>query len=502
VAAGADAYGYVSQVDLWLRGDLHIDQSFGASVPWPLARWTFTPLGYRPEPDGYRIVPQYAVGLPLLMAALKAVAGQCAIFWAVPLCGGALVFATYAIGRRIGRPIVGLAAAAIVATSPTLLFMLMAPMSDVPAAAAWTVSIAFALAESPLAAGIAAGAAILIRPNLAPAAGIVLVWIAWRGTRYGRLAAGQRLKRAAWFLAPAAAGALAVALVNARLYGSPFASGYDLTDGFSASYILPNVKRYGWWLLTAETPFALAGLFSLAAPVMRVWRTRESREALPFFCAFAAFVWISYLVYVPWDAWWYLRFLLPVWPLMAIGTASLLSAAYRSPSRGLRTAAVVTVVGVCSIGIVQAVQREAFAIARGEAKYVEVARIVESLTDPGAVIVSAQHSGSIRYYAGRMTLRWDVGDPAWLDRTVEWLAAHGHHPYFVLEAQEIDALRARSDPTNMSARLDWAPMVSFRDGAIRMYDGVRREQNGPTVSQPSARLSRECLAQRPPPVLR
>ncbi len=59
VAAGSDAYGYVSQVDLWLRGDLHIDQSFDARVPWPLARWTFLPLGYRPEPDGYRIVPQY-----------------------------------------------------------------------------------------------------------------------------------------------------------------------------------------------------------------------------------------------------------------------------------------------------------------------------------------------------------------------------------------------------------------------------------------------------------
>ena len=59
VAAGSDAYGYVSQADLWLRGDLHIDQSFGATVPWPLARWTFTPLGYRPEPVGFRIVPVY-----------------------------------------------------------------------------------------------------------------------------------------------------------------------------------------------------------------------------------------------------------------------------------------------------------------------------------------------------------------------------------------------------------------------------------------------------------
>ena len=36
VAAGSDAYGYVSQVDLWLRGDLHLDQRFGAGVPWAL----------------------------------------------------------------------------------------------------------------------------------------------------------------------------------------------------------------------------------------------------------------------------------------------------------------------------------------------------------------------------------------------------------------------------------------------------------------------------------
>src|SRR4051794_7723278 len=186
VAAGADAYGYVSEADLWLRGDLHIDQSFGATVPWPMARWTFTPLGYRPEPDGYRIVPQYAPGLPLLMAAFKAIAGQCAMFWVVPICGAVLVFATYIIGRRIDRPIVGLAAAWLVASSPTQLFMLMAPMSDVPAAAAWAVAIACVLGDtsaSAAAAGAAAGVAILIRPNLAPLAAVILLWLLWSSRR-------------------------------------------------------------------------------------------------------------------------------------------------------------------------------------------------------------------------------------------------------------------------------------------------------------------------------
>jgi len=143
-AAGADAYGYVSQADLWLSRTLFIDQRFAASAPWPLARWTFTPLGYRPEPAGYRIVPSYAPGLPMLMAVAKAMAGECAKFWIVPLAGGLLVLATYWIGVRIGRPWIGLAAAWLVATSPTMLFMLMAPMSDVPAAAAWALAGMFA----------------------------------------------------------------------------------------------------------------------------------------------------------------------------------------------------------------------------------------------------------------------------------------------------------------------------------------------------------------------
>jgi len=127
---------------------------------------------------------------------------------------------------------------------------------------------------------------------------------------------------------------------------------------------------------------------------------------------------------------------------------------------------------------------------------------VESLTDPDAVIISAQHSGSIRYYAGRLTLRWDVGDPAWLDRTVDWLSAHGHHPYFVLEPGEAAELRARYGPQNLSARLEWTPMVSFRGGAVTMYDAVRRERGGATASPPPSRAVHECVQQRPPPALR
>src|SRR5262245_7825298 len=102
VAAGADAYGLVSQADLWPGGNRFSDQSLGAELPWPMARWTLTPLGYRPEVDGFRIVPAYAPGLPMLMAAAKGLAGQCAVFWIVPLAAGVLVLATYAVGHTLG----------------------------------------------------------------------------------------------------------------------------------------------------------------------------------------------------------------------------------------------------------------------------------------------------------------------------------------------------------------------------------------------------------------
>jgi hypothetical protein len=207
------------------------------------------------------------------------------------------------------------------------------------------------------------------------------------------------------------------------------------------------------------------------------------------------------LLFVPWDAWWYLRFLLPAWPLMAIGAAALASLVARS-GRWQHLAATAALVAVGLHGIVEAKRRAVFDVARGEAKYVDVARVVEAVTDPDAAIISAQHSGSLRYYAGRLTVRWDTGDPAWLDRTAEWLAAHGHHPYFVLEPQEIADLRARFGPKSMLARLDWTPMVIFPIGGVQLFDAVRRERGGTPVEQRSKGAIRECLEQKPPPHLR
>ena len=154
---GSDSYGYISQAELWLNGRLEIAQPWVEQVPWPNAEYTFSPLGYRPGRARTTITPTYSAGLPIMMALAKRIAGHCAMFWVVPLSGGLLVLATFGIGRKVGGSELVFVAAWLLATSPAFLFMLLAPMSDLPAAAAWTVAFWLSPQErsAPLLPGIA-----------------------------------------------------------------------------------------------------------------------------------------------------------------------------------------------------------------------------------------------------------------------------------------------------------------------------------------------------------
>ena len=197
-AGGADQYAYVSQADLWLQRDLTVPVPLAATAPWPEAVCDIHAA--RISACGRRapaLVPVTAPGLPLMMAAAKTIAGHCAMFLVTPLSGALLVWMTFAIGRRIDSDALGLAAAWLVATSPAMLAMLVSPMSDVPAAAFWAIAIYFTLGHTPrsaLFAGLAASAAILIRPNLAPLAAVLVLWKFWAG----QSDRGQRADRRRW----------------------------------------------------------------------------------------------------------------------------------------------------------------------------------------------------------------------------------------------------------------------------------------------------------------
>lgn len=468
-AGGADSYGYVSQAGLWRTGHLSIQQDVVRPSPWPDAADTWAPLGYRASPHQRdAIVPVYAPGLPMLMALAQTAGGFCAAFLVVPLCGALTIWLTGVLGRRLfDRSSIAAASAVLVATSPIFVYQLMNPMTDVPATAAWLLALVSAAAGWPVAAGFASGAAILIRPNLAVVAAAIAGWLFLTRAHPWR------------YLFATAPAVVAVGVVNWTLYESPLISGYGtLGELYSPGHVAANARQFATWLLETQTPAVLLPLLYFAAP--RLWPAERVRHARLLLGGVAAAVVVPYLFYTPFDAWWYLRFLLPVWPLMMVLTAAALDGVLRAPIRRGRGAALMAcALGLGAYGIREAAARHAFEVGRSERRYIDVARFVSGATEPSAVIVALQHSGTLRMYAGRLTLRFDQLDPGWLDRTVEFLQAAGRHPFIVLEGGEHQLFRDRFGGASDVGRLSWKPYARLDGADVSIYDpidrGVREE---------------------------
>ena len=465
---GADSYGYVSQAEGWLAGAPRLEQPWVEPAPWPNNTWTFTPLGYAPSPrpgEPWISSPIYAPGLPWMMAAARLVAGQEGLFWIVPLCGGLLVLATYGLGVQLASPPAGLAAAALVATSPILLYMIVAPMSDVPAAAAWAAAFwAMGRPGRPRAilAGVAAALAMTIRPNLAFGAGIVAAGYGLRWWFASAADRGGHRRDVVAYAASLLPGVVAVALVHTVFYGSPLRSGYGTAeDLFFVDAFWPTLGTYVRWLIETQTPLLLVGAAALALPVKRLWPAATDRTAVRLPGAFTLAIWIMYGAYYQFDAWWYLRFLLPAWPFMTVGLAALLVVA-ASRWRATRVGALLLVVGLGAFGVREAMARGVFGLWQHERRYPSVARLVRERTDTRSVLIGIQHSGSLRYYAGRLTLRADILEPDWLDRAVTWFTARGIRPYFVLDEGEVPFVRDRFAGQRVLSRLDEPPVLVYR----------------------------------------
>jgi len=474
-AAGADAYGYVSQADLWMSGRVKIDQPWVAEVPWPNAKWSFSPLGYRPADDSAvgTIVPTYSAGLPLLMAGAKRVAGHCAMFWIVPGFGALLVLATFGIGRRLHSTRAGVIAAFLVSTSPAVLYQLVVPLTDVPVAGAWAVSFYCLLgttALSALGAGLSAALAILIRPNLVPLAAVMGLLYVIRFARQPSLRS-PALRQALLYSLGTAAGIAAVALVNHHLFGSPFTSGYGrLQDQFAWVRLWPNLVHYLVWLSESHTPLALVGLLAVFLPIRALWPTTD-RSTLAIVALFVATLWGIYCAYLEFDVWWYLRFLLPSWPLIMIGLSAVLLSLFRLDGRVARMAVVVAIAAIGASNLRTAIRESVFDIWRGERRYPSLARFTRDATADNSVIFSMQHSGTVRYYGGRMSIRYDEIERNWIDRTVAWLAERGVQSYLLAEDWEIDRFRERFAGTETLRALDAPPVFIYEGGGQAvLYD--------------------------------
>lgn len=472
IVNGSDSYGYVSEAHLLSTGTFRVEQPFVRDVTWPFARESFAPLGYRPAREGDAIVPTYSPGLPMVMAGFEWLAGRDAVFYVVPMLGGLAVWATYLMGRRLGGPWIGVGAALLVATSPPFLIQLMAPMSDVPAMAWWALCLACVVSERRamvLIAGLAAGAAILTRPNLVPLAVVPGALLLWRAARERRVS-GLATQRLALFASGIISACLVIAFINWRLWGSPLVSAYgSLADQFAWNNLAPNLARYPIWTFQTQTPAVLLAPLAVFLVMPREGDRHVGPRAFAIMLlAFVVSVYASYLFYSPYDGWGWLRFVLPAFPpLLVLTVVALASLLARTP-RGV-PATVAAVVFLAWYG--WTFDQGIFHIKEMRPANVALGEYIGRQLPERAVFLSMQQSGSIRYYSGRLTVRWDMMPPEQIETALEDLRRLGYVPYLVLEDWEEPMFQKRFRGHSALADLDWTPLASHDHGLkVRIYD--------------------------------
>jgi hypothetical protein len=473
VAGGSDSYGYVSQARLWAQGSPIVREPLIAKMTWPDADKTFAPLGYKPGLEPGTIVPVYSVGYPMLMGLVQRIFGADAQMGIVPLMAAGLVIGTAAIGGSVGGRAVGIFAGLLLATSPPFVYQSLQPMSDIPVAFWWTLSAVLASSRwrwSNLAMTFSVAAAILTRPNLIPLAVPLAVFAAFANRRNNEK---HNWGAGAAVAVGTALGGLTTAIINTVFYGGPAVSGYGAPrDLYGVAHAATNVARYLGWLIDSETPLvavSIAGLLVLASA------GRFHRWMAFYAAAVVSIVLCSYLFYMPFDSWTYLRFLLPMYPFLFV---SLLSAAAIPPLRDrprMKMAVLVAVTLLIVVAHLRYIERwHVLSTKDFERRYFVVAQYARGTFPAHAVFITLQHSGSIRYYADRKTLRYDWIPPQSLDDVVTQVTQSGFKPYILLEDWEEPRFRSRFGEFSGVGKLDWPPTVALRREGIRIYDPEER----------------------------
>ena len=316
----------------------------------------------------------------------------------------------------------GLLAAVLVAVDPLFAAYAMQPMSDVPATC-WLLAAIWITYEKGrqtpfVAGGVCAGMAILTRPALLPA---VIVLLA--GLRQGKMHPSPFCGRGV------RGGAARAQLGTLRRDCWRRATDRRRTcSSCRLSRLAANVSNFGKWLTYSHTP-----LFWLLWPGA-LFVLRHDRWAWQL-SAVAAAAAAPYLFYIVFDDWESSRFLLPSIALITILSVRALSRA-QSPALGaLRRAGRVLVIAfACATASHRFLEREGiYRLATLEAKYALVGEWFKRNTSERVVVLAGLHSGSIRLYGERATIRWDQIPEQSLTATLRSLIAAGYEPYLALD---------------------------------------------------------------------
>ena len=115
--------------------------------------------------------------------------------------------------------------------------------------------------------------------------------------------------------------------------------------------------------------------------------------------------------------------------------------------------------------------------------YTSVGEYVRRHLPANAVILTVQHSGSIRYYSNRLTLRWDFLAPEWWPRALSTLSERGYRPYVLLTSSEETAFRSRFRLSTVEDG-PGTILAVFQGAEVRLYDPLRLASDAPDPIPP------------------
>lgn len=449
---GSDSYGYVSASRALLDGVLIQPQEVASWLPVANPLDVATPAGWVPAADRSGIAPQYPLGLPMLMAVATLIGGRLGPFVVPFACGVVSLGLVHQIARAAYGPRAAWLATTMVSWSPLVVAYAIQPMSDVPATMWVLVAVWALLRPRPhlFVAGIATGVAFLTRPGGLGAYFVI-------GVAAFVLGGQGRVTRAVRFASGAAPFVLALAVIQWRLFGHPLQSGYGaLNTLYGGGSVNENLRIFATAVWQTQTPLWVV---AVAASWVGIERTLP-RVAMAVLLGSL----VPYLLYLPFDHWETLRFLLPGLVLVTIAAAGGVTTLFARIRRPTGLAPALTVAfGVVCVLLYQSYVREQDTpgLRAAEARYPAVAEHLRNTTPPDAVVFAAQHSGSIRYYAPRLTLRWDLLRAEDLRPSIDALRARGHRVYVALEGSEQQRFaRDFAEPLRAISRL---PMGQVRN---------------------------------------
>ena len=444
VAGGADSAGYLSASRLFSRGEIFQNEpelnELGLSDEWI---HVFVPLGFLPGTQLRTLVPAYPPGVPLHMAAAGRIGGLNAPFLVSPIAGLFCLALMYALSREFQLSVpTSLAAPLILGLCPTFIFQAIQPMSDV-IATLWCLLTIYACLRSnralrfALAAGAAFGVAVLVRPNnlllLAP----ILLALPLKPKHLMLFIAGA-LPFGAFFL-----------WYNGITYGASLRTGYgSLIEGglLAWSNFPPRFRHYAFEIFWQLSPLVLLG-----------WLAVTVRPAIPFRRRLLLLVWPGiylafYSFYLPYQTWWYLRFLLPALPAVIVGALLVWEDLARKLSR--HQGRVVSLMGALLLLVTVCTQlyqvSEYNVLATDEyqrGEYVETSAEAMRLFPSGAFILSMQTSGALRYYTDFRIVRWDMIDKYKGEMILRLLKERRQDLYALLFPFELQEAQRRIDGT-------------------------------------------------------